>query len=103
MTLSELHDALMNRDRGMAGFEQFMQDCRSGIESDPGHAAAYRLLLSATSRFCDRYDREPMTLATAQAAKESLQKLTREARDAAVRGGADELKVLNAIAVADLG
>lgn len=103
MTLAELYDALNNRDRGMAGLDRFMQDCRAGITSDQKHAAAYQLLLGVTARFYDRYDREPLPLATAQGAKDALLSLTRQARDAAQKGADAELAVLNAIAVAELG
>ena len=103
MTLAELHDALKSRDRGMAALSRFMQDCRAGLESDRTHAAAYQLLLSLTARFYDRYDREPLTLEIAQAANDTLLKLTLQARDAAQKGADAELAALNAIAAAELG
>jgi hypothetical protein len=103
MTLAELYDALKNRDRGMAAFDRFMQDCRAGMESDRRHAAVYHLLLSVTARFYDRYDREPLPLATAQAANDALLALTQRARDAAQKGAEEQLAVLNAIATTELG
>ncbi|MBM3485568.1 MAG: hypothetical protein FJX67_02885 [Alphaproteobacteria bacterium] len=103
MTLNELYEGLKQRDRGMAAFDRFMQDCRSGIESDRAHAAAYHLLLSITARFCDRYDREPLPLTTAQEAKDALLRLTDQARAAETRSADEQIRVLNAIATTELG
>lgn len=103
MTLEDLHEALAERAPGLAAFEEFIQDCEQGMAAAPEHAAFYSLLANAAQRFRDRYSQAPLGSDVSKAARDKLLDLVDKARRAATADAGARLKILNAIALADLG
>ena len=103
MTLEDLREAMSERAPGLGAFAEFIHDCERGMVDQPRHAAFFGLLAAAAQHFRERYNQEPLSVATIGEAREELLRLVDSAQQAAAGEPKDQIAVLNGIARADLG
>jgi hypothetical protein len=101
--LDELQSWLTQQHSGLRTYKDFQQKAYALIAKDRDHAALYYLLASLVGRFVDAYDEEPLPVGVADKAFDQLLDLVKRGAQSLKASPADQLKLLNDIAAAELG
>ncbi|HEY7248406.1 MAG TPA: hypothetical protein VH678_31475 [Xanthobacteraceae bacterium] len=100
--MDELLQWLRQQTAGVRVFSQFCEKALALRGSEPQHAAMARLLATLAGNFSEAYFSEPLPLDVAERALVRLTALVENAVRARAAGLAEEMSLLNELAMAEL-
>jgi hypothetical protein len=101
--LDELLAWLKPQPNGLRTHKAFQQKALQLAAQDRAHAALYQLLASLVGHFIEHYEEHPLPADVADGALSRLIGMVEKAATSLKGSPADQLKVLNEIAAAELG